>query len=396
MTLSLPPRTFFYLGHAYEPTLEIRQDDDTVLRLPMSWVGSGRSADEGVWVAELSGLPPDGEWQFRIDLGDGRCEQPEFAPFYTTTLRRVWFQDRQAFGYRPAPLVSPPRVVKLPEFGGRLSPRPLYLYLPRGHDEHTEKRYPVLYMHDGQNCFEAFVDDSYAGSWQADITANLLIRQGLMRECIIVGVSNGQEQRILEYLPPYARHLPPPRRPTRPAAPDEAAEQPQRPLRPVPGRAQHTAAYYREVAAYVERAYRGIADRDRRATCGSSMGGLLSVYLAWEHTDFARHHAALSPSFWITRNPDGTMEAVNRLRSLPRRDVRLWLDSGTRSTPTRGDDGMRDTQLARAALLAAGYVEGRDFVYYLDEGAIHSETAWAARLPLIFQFLFPTDDDDLL
>ncbi|MCS6844993.1 MAG: alpha/beta hydrolase-fold protein [Caldilineales bacterium] len=395
MTLSLPPRSFFYLGHAYEPTLEIRLDDG-VLRLPMSWVGSGRSADEGIWVAELSSLPADGEWQFRLDLGDGRCEQPEFAPFYTTTLRRVWFQDHQAFGYRPAPVVSPPQVVKIPEFKGRLSPRPLYIYLPRGYDEHTEKRYPVLYMHDGQNCFEAFVDDSYAGSWQADITANLLIRQGLMRECIIVGVGNGQEQRILEYLPPYARHLPPPRRPTKPVTPEEAAEQPQRPLRPVSGRANHTAAYYREVAAYVEQTYRALPDRDARATCGSSMGGLLSVYLAWEHPDFARHHAALSPSFWITRNPDGSMEAVNRLRSLPRRDVRLWLDSGTRSTPTRGDDGMRDTQLARAALLAAGYDEGRDFVYYLDEGAIHSETAWAARLPLIFQFLFPTTDDDLL
>ena len=136
--------------------------------------------------------------------------------------------------------------------------------------------------------------------------------------------------------------------------------------------------------------YRILSGREHTATCGSSMGGLFSIYIAWEHPEFARSHAALSSSFWATRNGSDTLEAIDRLRRLPRRDVRLWLDSGTQSAPGHGDDGMGDTQLAREALIEAGYAEGIDFQYYLDEEGFHSEASWAARLPMIFQFLFPT------
>jgi hypothetical protein len=66
------------------------------------------------------------------------------------------------------------------------------------------------------------------------------------------------------------------------------------------------------------------------------------------------------------------------------------MDSGTLSSPGRGEDGQQETAAARSALLAAGYVEGVDFQYYLAEGATHSEAAWAARLPMVLQFLFPT------
>jgi predicted alpha/beta superfamily hydrolase len=399
--MALLPNHLYFTGQATNPAAEICGDSSDRVTIPLSWVGNGRHSEEGLWVADLSGyLPPDrpaaarsavgGEWQFRIDLGDGGWEQPEFAPFYTTTLRSVWLQDGQIFDYRPAPIVSPSRVIKIDAFTGRLSPRPLYIYLPRGYDEHLDRSYPVLYMQDGQNCFHAFVDDSYAGSWQAELAADLLIRQGLMRECLIVGVGHGTEQRIMEYLPPYARHMPPPRQPREAAASPDDPERPMRPLRPMPGRAERTAAYYmQDVEPYMCGHYRVLLGREQRALCGSSLGGLFTIYMAWEHPQFARHHAAVSTSFWITRNADGSLEAINRLRNLPRREVRLWLDSGTRSAPGRGDDGMRDTKRARAALLEAGYVEGVDFQYYLDEGATHSEPAWAARLPLIFEFLFP-------
>lgn len=393
---SLLPDHFYFLGQGLDPAVELWGDDQVLQRAPLAWAGEGRHGDESLWTADLAGLLPEQgfprtEWQFRVNPGDGRLLHPEFAPAYTTTLRSLWMQDGQIFGYRPAPAVSPPRVVKIDDFHGALGARPLYLYLPRGYAEHGDRRYPVLYMHDGQNCFDAFVDDSYAGAWQADLAANLLIRQGLMQECIIVGVSNGREQRILEYLPPYARHLPPPRRPTAAVDHGDHPLAPQRPLTPVPGRAQRTLACYRDdVAPFIAQRYRVRFGREHTATCGSSLGGVFSIYIAWEHTDFARHHAALSPSLWATRGRAGRLEAVERMRTAPRRDVRLWLDSGTRSAPGRGDDGCRDTAAARRALLQAGYVEAVDFQYYVAEGATHSEASWAARLPLILQFLFPT------
>jgi predicted alpha/beta superfamily hydrolase len=115
------------------------------------------------------------------------------------------------------------------------------------------------------------------------------------------------------------------------------------------------------------------------------MGGLFSAYLAWEHPEFARHHAIMSPSFWITRTRQGPMRTIERLRTGHPRDIRLWLDSGT------VNDGLEQTLAARDALLENGYIEGSNFRHYIDEGASHNEAAWAGRLPLIFQFLFPLD-----
>ena len=272
------------------------------------------------------------------------------------------------------------RVIKIPEFKGRLSKRPLYIYLPPGYDNDPDRYYPVIYMHDGQNCFEAFAEDSYVGSWCADETADRLIRRGLMRPCIIVGVSHGRKRRTAEYLPPYAVF--------QPKKGEETTDQ----RKGVAGRADRTFAYYRDdVVPYIHRHYRAFSGREYTATCGSSMGGLFSTYIAWEHPEFARQHAILSPAYWMTRDEQGKMEPVERLRTGRPRDVRLWLDSGTRDAPGRGDDGQRETRAAREALLGNGYVEGPDFHYFLDKGGIHKESSWATRLPQVFRFLFPTE-----
>jgi len=285
---------------------------------------------------------------------------------------------------------SPSKVIKIDEFEGSLPKRPLYIYLPRGYEQHKDRIYPVIYMHDGQNCFEAYVADSYAGSWKADLTADWMINQGRMRECIIVGVGNGSEARIAEYLPPYASYQLPPRKKkgsTKTADEDEIAVM-QPPF--VVGQAQKTAVYYRdEVAAYMRQYFRVDSRREQTGTCGSSMGGLFSTYLAWKFPEFARNHAILSPAFWLTRTPSDTFETIERLRTGKPRDVRFWLDSGTQDAPGRGDDGWPETAVARDALLENGYQMGPNFQYFLDEGACHRESDWAARLYRVFEFLFP-------
>jgi len=377
--------SLYFFSTAKQPVLEIKQPDSTNWRRPFVYAGAGRKVGEGEWLVDFE--PPAAEaWQFRIDLGQGVYEAPANQAYFSTRLKRLWLQDGQIFDYRPAPALSPPRVEKVAEFAGSLPARPLYIYLPRGYNEQPERFYPVLYMHDGQNCFEAFAGDSFAGSWRADETATELIGQGRMQECLIVGVSNGQSERIAEYMPPYLTHRPPSPGVVRKAKTKGLVLRAQ----PLIGRADQTAAYYRyEVAAYLAQNYRIRRGREHTATCGSSMGGLFSLYLAWERSEFARHHAAMSPSLWMTRSPTGHLETIERLRSDPARDIRLWLDSGTQDTPEAGDDGMLDTQAARQALLKNGYQEGPNFRYYLAEGASHSEAAWAARLPMIFQFLFP-------
>lgn len=273
---------------------------------------------------------------------------------------------------------STSQVIKIERFKGRLPERPLYIYLPPGYADEPDRRYPVLYMHDGQNCFEAYAADSYVGSWRADETADHLITQGLMEPCLIVGVGHGSERRAAEYLPPYTTFHP------------KKDQQTTDNRTGIIGRADRTFRYYRDdVAPYVCRHYRVLEGREHTATCGSSMGGLFSTYIAWEFPEFARHHGLLSPAYWTTCDEHGRMETIERLRSGEPRDVRLWLDSGTRDAPGRGDDGRKETLAARDALLQNGYIEGPDFRYHLAKGAIHKESAWADRLHLVFQFLFP-------
>ncbi len=380
------PHHFYFVSDAQAPALEIYRDTQT-LRIPLTRAGPGREPGEGLWMADLRGALPAGEWQFRVATAPG-----EYDAFdddrYTTELRALWLQDGHVFDYQPAPRVSPYRMVKVARFQGNLPTRALYIYLPRGYEQHLDKHYPVIYMHDGQNCFETFVSDSYVGSWKADITANNLIQQGLMRECIIVGVSNAGERRMIEYAPPYIQlHF---LLKQKKAA--NTKKKKARPPKKAPfGAADQTAAYYRdEVAPYIRQNYRVLPGREHTALCGSSMGGLLTTYFAWEHPAFARHYAALSPAYGLTRTPEGDLEPITRLRTRTEHDFRLWLDSGTRTTRKRGDDGMQETRAVRDALLENGFVNGSDFRYYLDEGAIHHETAWAARLPQVFRFLFPT------
>lgn len=275
-----------------------------------------------------------------------------------------------------------PTVIKHDSVAGQLSARPIYVYLPPGY-HHSDQSYPVIYMHDGQNAFEAFKQDSFAGvSWQADLTAERLIGAGQMRPCLIVAVANGLEQRLAEYLPPYScyRHtVQHPHNKRRKLA------------RQICGRADVTFRYYAEdVAGFIRAHYRVKQGREHTATLGASMGGLFSTYIALRYPEFARHHAALSPSYWITRERGGQLGIIRQLFETPKRDLRLWLDSGEgRNIPGGDDDNKFCTLAMREALLQAGYREGEEVQYFLAKGAKHCEADWAARLDLVLRFLMP-------
>ncbi len=372
------------LNNTAPPHLEIHHSPNQTEVITFTKIEAGQQDDNTLWLAQPT-VPAKGDWHFKIKLTEGKYHQPLYGDEYITPLQTLWVQDHQVFSYQPTPTMSSSRVIKTPPFTGSMPARALYIYLPRGYDEHTDRFYPVIHMHDGQNCFEAFADDSFAGSWQADLVADRVISQGQMQEVIIVGVSNGQIEREAEYLPPYTTVYPPPKAKGKKSKKKRKARQ-----KPLVGRAGQTLAYYRyEVAPYIQQNYRALVGRENTATCGSSMGGLFTTYIAWERTEFAQHHAALSPSYWITRTPQGKLETVERLRTGQPRDIRLWLDSGTLDAPGRGDDGCVDTLAARKSLLENGYVAGPDFQYYLDKGATHTEAAWAARLDKVFRFLFP-------
>ena len=162
-------------------------------------VGAGRTAGEGLF--KISGVGEAGEnLEFVFTDGNGSYDNPPGGGNYLTNLDDFEVQDGNVFSYQPPPIVSAPQIINhfVDSTATNIADRNVRIYLPRGYTQNSTKRYPVLYLHDGQNVFDPGGD---FGSWSADATATREIGQGRMRETILVGIDN-TANRIPEYMPP--------------------------------------------------------------------------------------------------------------------------------------------------------------------------------------------------
>lgn len=237
--------------------------------------------------------------------------------------------------------------------------RGVLVWLPPGYGaEGNTARYPVLYMHDGQNLMNG--RSSFAGEWHADETAQRLVEHGLIEPLIIVGVYN-TSARIPEYTPvPMAQY---------------------------PGSGQAD-AYGRflveELKPLIDSTYRTRSDADSTGLAGSSLGGLVSMYFGLQHSDVFTRLGVVSPSvWWADRDIVGQVSALSA--QLP---LRIWVDIGTQEGNSSGET-VNDTRLLRDALIAEGWSLGEDLAYLEAPGAGHNEAAWARRFDEILQFLYP-------
>jgi len=228
-------------------------------------------------------------------------------------------------------------------------PRTLVVWLPPSYKKTTRKHYPVLYMHDGQNIFDPLT--AFAGvEWQVDETADKLIRQKKIEEIIVVGIYNTPE-RLKEYSD-------------------------------TPKGQRYIKFLITEVKPFIDIAYRTKSDRENTAVMGSSMGGLISLYLVWKHSEIFSKAACLSSTFgW--RNGE-VLKMVAKTKHRPK-NIRVYFDHGG----TGGEiSGLPYFRKLKNLLLKKGLKEGKDFVSFFDKEGDHSEAAWARRLwrPLIFIF----------
>lgn len=244
------------------------------------------------------------------------------------------------------------------------------VWLPPSYGRDPQRRYPVLYMHDGQNLFDPAL--SYTGTdWDIDGALTRLIDRGEAREAIVVGVWN-TPQRFAEYMP---------RAPVRTDAVGSGIDG-----RPI-GRSEdiRSDAYLRflveELKPFIDARYRTLPGRDDTFVMGSSMGGLISLYAVARHPGVFGGAGAVS-THWPAC--DGC--SVDWFaKHLPRpRAHRLYFDYGTATL-----DALYPPHQARmdAALRRAGWREGRDWVTRRFEGAEHNEAAWKARVEIPLRFL---------
>mgnify|MGYP002624297759 CR=1 FL=1 len=243
--------------------------------------------------------------------------------------------------------------------------RRIWVYLPPGY-EATAQRYPVLYLHDGQNVFNRAT--SFIGvEWGADETAEALILAGEIEPLILVAVANSPD-RMDEYTP----------------APDP---------RHGGGKAN---AYGRflaeEVKPWVDATFRTRPEPEFTGVAGSSLGGLVSLYFGISRPDLFTRIGAMSPSVWWARR-----DVLQRIQALPRKTpVKIWIDIGTDEGggTTNARQTLLDARALRDAFLARGW-KYLDDLYYLEvPGAKHNEAAWAARLPGMLKFLYPPEPSD--
>jgi predicted alpha/beta superfamily hydrolase len=256
--------------------------------------------------------------------------------------------------------------------------RVVYAYLPAAYDENTAAHFTVLYMHDGQNLFDASL--AFGGNeWQVDETMDAAGERGrcpdasacnndgdcggarceTFADTIVIGVGN-TAARIAEYTPT---------------------------VDPTDGGGDgdlYLQALVEELRPQVDTMLRTRTAREDTAMMGSSLGGLISAHAGIVRPETFGLIGAMSPSTWW----DGTelITEVSTIATRPVRALRVYVDSGDSGASM---DDVVDTANLAMAYRSAGYVEGATLHYVVQAGGQHNEIYWAERLPAALPFLLP-------
>lgn len=253
----------------------------------------------------------------------------------------------------------PGELRRIPRFDSKFlnHPRDVVVYLPPGYGDDVTRRYPVLYMHDGQNLFDPRTSFIRGQHWRMGETVGAMINAGTIEPLIVVGIHNTGETRIDEYTP---------------------TRDPER------DRGGHADRYgqmiLKELKPQIDRDYRTLPDPQNTALAGSSLGGLVSLYLGLTHAQAFGRLGVLSPSvWWDDKVIIQAAEAFNGEQK-----PRIWLDIGT----GEGAEAVSNARQLAEVLLNKGWRLEENFKYVEVPGAEHNEVAWAQRIGDVMRFLF--------
>ena len=354
----------------------------------MQDIGPGRHAGERTF--RVDGLAPSGsELEFVFHNGSGVFDNAPAPPSnppqgsapavpapyagmgppynYRTALDVFILQDGAIYNYWPAAVPSAPRFEtrQVASTVAGVPGRPITILLPRGYDQNPQKRYPVVYFHDGQNVF--FPGGPF-GVWDADRIARHETAQGRMRESILVSIPNGNEygsNRLREYLPTgetivYAGTT-------------------------YTGNATAFMNFLlNNVMPTLDFNYRTLGDAANTVTIGSSMGGLFSDHLAFSHPNRFGAAGIYSPAYWAAPQWVALRDAAVKL------PIRRYLYMGTAESSTGESSSnvyWRGALQAHDSWLKAGHALNGDLRFEGGAGEPHTEAAWSRRLPAGFAFL---------
>lgn len=223
--------------------------------------------------------------------------------------------------------------------------RDVYVYLPEGYEK-SNRRYPVLYMHDGQNLFDP--SRAFQGqTWHVEETLNDLIKKKLITPLIVVAIDNTPD-RLDEYI--------------------------------FEKRGKGYLNFIKDgLKPQIDQSFRTLRGAESTGILGSSLGGLISLHAGIKLPETFGLVGALSPSIWW--NDKAVLKSYEAASYLP---LKIYLDSGT-----VGGEEPQNVWALGSVLKKRDFHLGENLLIYIQENANHSEYWWANRFPVAIQFLFP-------
>jgi predicted alpha/beta superfamily hydrolase len=224
--------------------------------------------------------------------------------------------------------------------------RRIWIYLPAGYQS-AHKRYPVIYMHDGQNLFDAYT--SGYGEWGID---ELMDKLHPAEQSIIVGIDHGGDYRITEYDPYDSKY-----------GKGKGAE--------------YVDFLVKTLKPYIDKHYPTKRDPRHTTIAGSSMGGLISMYAALRYPAVFGNAGIFSPAFWIAPQVY-TLAEQDQLKPLPR----FYFVCGD----AESDSMVADMQKIAAIIKSKG-VDPKNAPIVIIKGAKHNESQWNGDFPGFYKWL---------
>jgi len=228
--------------------------------------------------------------------------------------------------------------------------RRIWIYLPSSYST-TQKRYPVLYMHDGQNLFDAAT--SFSGEWGIDEALDTL---GLkMTECIVVGIDNGGDKRVNEYCP-YDFSL-------------------QQGVRSKGEGDLYVRFLVKTLKPFIDKKYRTRKNRMNTFIAGSSMGGLISLFAILRYPNVYGGAGIFSPAFQITP------AIFNEIKSKAKRvNGKIYFYAGN-------EEGETMVPLTIRAFNEMHRVAKSEMAIVIRSDGKHNEQRWRMEFPLFYEWL---------
>jgi predicted alpha/beta superfamily hydrolase len=262
------------------------------------------------------------------------------------------------------------------------------IFLPESYAKQSQRRYPVLYLHDGQNVYtSAGTNVAFGwGNWELDKTSEDLAKAGKMQEVILVAIDNSRA-RYAEYCGTHHADG---------SKTNTAYE-------------NYTGFLIEELKPKIDARFRTRPEAANTGTMGSSMGGICSLALGWDHPEVFGKVASLSGAFMVEQT--NFLKTVLQTYQGKPKPVRVYLDSGVCDF-MKGDDGRSLTDAVASELRRIGW--DKELLHFVDAKPLneagleksglrkdkwaeaqtsqHNEFYWRLRVWRALTFLFPPEN----